>query len=200
MGGLAEGRASVMVVVRREAGRKTDPEVVETRTLDVRLIRVGGAWVFDDLACAGGTAIERPAGLSASARAVLDDPRIELPDSARWDIYRGGVAPSLLRLMADMADQGPYGVVVLRTGHPRYVFGTTRVSQHTVGQAVDLYRVDRLLVVECAASGAPRALARWLCERDELGQLGSPWALADTGGRSFSDTVHLDHLHIAVRN
>lgn len=199
MGGLAGDRASVMVVVRREAGGEAGPEVVETRTLDVRLIRAGGAWVFDDLASAGGTAIQRPAGLPVGARAVLDDPRIELPDSARWDIYRGGIAPSLLRLMADMADQGPYGVVVLRTGHPHDVFGTTRVSQHTVGQAVDLYRVHRSLVVECAASGAPRALARWLCGRDDLGQLGSPWALADAGGRSFSDTVHLDHLHIAVR-
>jgi hypothetical protein len=199
MGGLAGGRASVMVVVRREAGREADPEVVETRTLDVRLIRAGGAWVFDALASAGGTAIERPAGLSACARAVLDDPRIELPDSARWDIYRGDISPSLLRLMTDMADQGPYAVVVLRTGHPRYVFGTTRVSQHTVGQAVDLYRVERSLVVERTASGAPCALARWLCGRDDLGQLGSPWALADAGGRAFSDTVHQDHLHIAVR-
>jgi hypothetical protein len=199
MGGLADGRASVMVVVFREAGRETAPEVVETRTLDVRLIRAGGTWVFDGLASAGGTAIRRPAGLSAGARAVLDDPRIELPDSARWDIHRGGIAPSLLRLMSHMADQGPYGVVVLRTGHPDHVFGTTRVSQHNTGQAVDLYRVDRSLVVERAASGAPHALARWLAGRSELGQLGSPWAEADAGGRSFSDTVHQDHLHIAVR-
>jgi hypothetical protein len=199
MGGLAGGRASVMVVVRREAGGGSSPEVVETRTLDIRLIRTGGAWVFDDLASAGGTAAERPAGLSADARAVLDDPRIELPDSARWDIYRGSIAPSLLRLMAAMAERGPYGVVVLRTGHPRHVFGTTRLSQHTVGQAVDLYRVDRSLVVERAVSGAPHSLARWLCRRDDLGQLGSPWGLADADGRTFSDTVHQDHLHIAVR-
>ncbi len=199
IGGLTGDRASVMVVVRREAGTESDPACVETRTLDIRLVRIDGAWVFDRLASAGGTAIERPADLSAPARAVLDDPRIELPDTARWDIYRGDVTPSLLRLMSAVADRGPYGVVVLRTGHPRYVFGTTRLSQHTVGQAVDLYRVRRSLVVERTASGAPRTLARWLCGRADLGQLGCPWKLTDGGGRSFSDTVHQDHLHIAVR-
>jgi hypothetical protein len=200
MGGLLADRASVMVVVEQTAGPGDEPRLVETRTLDVRLVRVAGSWTFDGLSSAGGEPIARPPDLSAAARAVLDDPRIELPDSASWDIYQGTISPSLLRLMADMADRSSYGVVVLRTGHPTHVFGTSRVSQHSVGQAVDLYRVGRPLVVdERGAGSATQGLARWLCGRAELGQIGSPWVLADGGSRSFTDRVHQDHLHIAVR-
>ncbi len=76
--------------------------------------------------------------MTAEARAVLDDPRIDLPDSARWDILAGEVSPALLRLMSRAADEAAV-------------------------------------------------------------RIGSPWALDGLGGRSFTDVVHQDHLHIAVR-
>jgi hypothetical protein len=200
MGGLRGDRASVMVVVRQEAGKGAQTQLVETRTLDIRLVRVAGSWTFDRLASAGGEAVPRPGRLPAAARAVLDDDRIALPDSARWDIYRGAVSTSLLRLMADLADQSSYDVAVLRTGHPRYVFGTTRLSQHTAGRAFDIYRVGRHLVVDDRREGSrTQRLARWLTARAELSQLGSPWALDGGVAPSFTDSVHQDHLHVAVR-
>jgi hypothetical protein len=199
LGGLRGDRASVMVVVRREIGVGPRVERTETRTLDVRLVRENGSWRFDSLASVGGSPVSRPSTLSRAAAAVVDDPRIELPDTARWDIYRGLVSPRLLRLMARMADRGPYGVTVLRTGHPPQVFGTDRMSQHTVGEAVDLYRVVGRDVCESRGEGsAARGLVHWLLTRQELSQLGSPWTLDAGGARSFSDAVHQDHLHIAV--
>ena len=34
---------------------------------------------------------------------------------------------------------------------------------------------------------------------DLVSEVGSPWALDGYGGRSFTDDVHLDHVHIGVR-
>jgi hypothetical protein len=199
LAGLGRDRAAVMVVARQEVGRGRAAELVETRTLDIRLVRVGDTWRFDRLASAGGAPVERPAGLPPAAVAVLDHPGIELPDTARWDIHRGVVSTTLLRLMTRMADRAPYGVVVLQTGHPRNVFGTDRLSRHSLGQAVDVYRVGGGAVVESRAPGsACHRLARWVLVREELSQIGSPWSLGGAGSRSFSDGVHQDHLHVAV--
>jgi hypothetical protein len=180
-----------MVVVRQEIGI-----AAETRTLDVRLARAGGAWAFEQLASAGGEPIPRPSRLAPEAVRVLDDSRIELPDSARWDIYRGRVAPALLRVMAELAQRTPFGVTVLSGGHPHNVFGTGRQSNHTRGRAVDIYRLGRPHVVDDRApNSATNQLARWLQARTDLSELGSPWRL---GPGSFTDTVHQDHLHLAV--
>jgi hypothetical protein len=199
LGGLTSARSSVMVVVRQEVGRGSEPDVVRTPTLDVRLVRTETGWVFDELASDGGEEVARPPDLTPEAAAVVDDPRIELPDSARWDIYAGRVAPSLLRLMAEIADRTPYGVVVIDSGHPFHVFGTTRQSAHTRGYAIDIYRVGDVRVIDDREPGSTTYdLVRWLYDHPGLAQLGSPWALDGRGGRSFTDAVHQDHLHVAV--
>jgi hypothetical protein len=87
---------------------------------------------------------------------VLAHPRIELPDSAVWDIHRGRISDTLLAVMARAADEVDYGVVVLDTGHPWEIFGTDRQSDHTRGRAVDIYRVgDRNVVDDRADGSAP---------------------------------------------
>ena len=196
LGGLTPSAAAVMVIVRqalRQAGGET---TVTARTLDVRLRRAGGRWVLDKLVSAGGRPVARPAELPAVARAVLDDPRIQLPDSARWDIHRGAVDPRLLQAMRAMADRHPYVVSVLISGHPRNVFGTSRRSNHNAGRAVDVYAVGGRLVVHQRGRGsAAYRLARWL-DRDGISELGSPWAFGDGGARSFTNTVHRDHIHL----
>jgi len=196
LGGLTPSAAAVMVIVRQALRQPGGETTVTARTLDVRLRRAGGRWVLDRLVSAGGRPVARPAELPAVARAVLDDPRIQLPDSARWDIHRGAVDPRLLQAMRAMADRHPYAVSVLISGHPRNVFGTSRRSNHNAGRAVDVYAVaGRLVVHQRRRGSAAYRLARWL-DRDGISELGSPWAFDDGGARSFTNTVHADHIHL----
>lgn len=200
LGGLEVGEAAVITVVRQTVGHPGGEISEQRRILDVRVDRDDdGAWTVTELASAGGDPVPRPDDLSAAAEAVLDDERIELPDTARWDIHRGAIDEDLLALMARMAERTPYGVVVLETGHSREVFGTDRTSRHAEGRAVDVYRVGDRLVIDDRVSGSPtHELVRWLYEQPELSEVGSPWALDGFGGRSFSDELHQDHLHIGV--
>ncbi len=197
LGGFTDTAASVMVVARQTIGLP-DGEVRDTtRTLDVRLAVEDDEWVFDALASAGGRAIDRPHDLSEAAIAVVDDDRIELPDTARWDIYRGVIEEPMLELMALMAERTEYGVIVLDTGHPWEVFGTDRQSRHSLGRAIDLYRLDGPNVIDDRDKGSDtHAFMEWLYDQPEMTNMGGPWALDDFGGRSFSDDLHQDHLHI----
>jgi hypothetical protein len=198
-GGLTEDRCSIMAVVRQRLGLPDGTTREEVRTLDVRLRISGGEWRFEALASAGGEPVERPEELPPEAEAVLDDPRIELPDSARWDIHRGATSLELLALMSRLADAtGGYGVCVLESGHPINVFGTDRLSDHTRGRAVDIHRIADQLVIEDRheGSGTDRAVS-WLYDEPSRPIVGSPWALDGFGGRSFTDAVHQDHLHVA---
>lgn len=200
LGGVTPSRVSVMVVVEQRTGVGGETQSTVSRTLDVRLVLRGDAWVFDELASAGGVELPRPSDLPPEATAVLDDPRIELPDSARWDIYAGGTSTALLRLMSELAERTPYGVVVLSSGHPFNVFGSEHQSNHTKGRAVDIYRVGSVLVIDDRDPGsATDAEVRGLYEHPALSEIGSPWALDGFGGRSFTDVVHQDHLHIGVK-
>jgi hypothetical protein len=196
LGGLTTSAAAVMVVLRQTVSDANGQTTVTTRTLDVRLRRDDRQWILDGLASAGGRPVARPADLPQAARAVLDDRRIQLPDSARWDIHRGLIDQRLLQLMQAVAKHHPYAVTVLVTGHPRNVFGTDRRSNHSAGRAVDVYAVAGHPVVGQRRRGsAAYRLAGWL---DQAGptELGSPWRLADGGARSFTNTVHQDHIHI----
>lgn len=200
LGGLHDDRASVMVVVERRSAAPGAAVETDTRTLDVRLLRVDGHWRFDALASVGGEPVPRPDDLDPASAAVLDDDRIELSDSTRWDVHAGVVEPTLLEVMADIAEQTPYTVVTITNGHPRRVFGTTRESDHTRGLAVDIALIAGTPVVASREHGSPaHVLTRWLWEHPDVRQIGSPWALDGYGGRSFTDLVHQDHLHVAVR-
>lgn len=200
MGGLADRRASVMVVVEQTVGRPGEAASAVTRTLDIRLVRDGGSWRFERLASDGGDPVPRPDDLDPVAEAVLDDSRIELPSSARWDIHRGAVSKTLLEVMAALADRTPYGVVVLSSGHPVHVFDTERQSSHAVGHAVDIHRFgdERVVDGRSANDTRTRRTVEWLYEDERVTNLGSPWALDGYGGRSFTDAVHHDHVHVSA--
>lgn len=196
LGGVTPSASSVMVVTEQRLRRPDGSESVVTRTLDVRLRLAGGEWAFDELASVGGEPVSRPEVVDPLVAAVLDDPRITLPDSARWDILSGQTDPTVLQAMLDMAERYDYAVTVLASGHPLNVFATDRLSNHTGGRAVDVYAIDGQLVALQHAEGSPaHQLARWLYETG-VGELGSPWRF---GGGSFTDVVHADHLHIGFR-
>jgi hypothetical protein len=98
-------------------------------------------------------------------------------------------------LLAATARQQRIRVSCLRTGHSRFVRGTTRTSNHTVWRAVDIDRVDGRAVGP--ANLAARQLAGWI-GRGGAGvhpsEVGSPW---DFGGRPwFTDGDHQGHIHV----
>ncbi|MBW3621136.1 MAG: hypothetical protein KY461_12900 [Actinobacteria bacterium] len=199
LGGYRQDAASVMVVVEQRSARPAGDTATTTRTVDIRLRRVDGRWRFAALPSIGGDPVARPDDLPPEAITVLDDPRIHLPDSSRWDIHAGLVDRDLLRVMAGIAERTSYVVVTITSGHPHHVFGTDRLSDHTDGRAVDIALLGDAPVVEDRAEGsAAHALVRWLWQHPDVRQIGSPWALDGYGGRSFTDLVHQDHLHVAV--
>ncbi len=197
MGGLRNDKASVMVVARQTVGSGSVTEFSVVRTLDIRLIKGESGWKFDELASAGGV-FDSLEDLRL-AHAVASDPRIDMPDSARLDILAGGISPILLEVMSEVADITPYGMVVLTTGHPHYVFETDRISHHTIGRAFDIHLVGSRLVIDDREEGSfTHTLLQWLWENPKVIQVGSPWDLDGGSRRSFSDIVHQDHLHVAV--
>jgi hypothetical protein len=202
LGGHLDGRISIMVVVRQDLGVEGagDPERTETRTMDVRLVRgESGTWEFEAIDSAGGQPVERPEDLSPLAAAVVDDPRIDLPDSAIWDIYTGHTDQPLLQLMLDLAERTPYTAAVLHTGHPLNVFGTPRLSNHTVGRAIDIYAVGPELVVDSHdVTSSLYAVSEWVVSRTDIREFGSPWLFDDAVAHSFTNQVHHDHIHIGV--
>lgn len=184
--------ASVMVVCSQGFGTDT-----VTRTVDVRVALVDGTWSVVRVASAGGDPVARPDGLSDAAATVLDDPRITLPDSARWDIHRGDVEESLLQTMVEMAAMHPYAVACLSSGHPQNVFATDRTSNHTLGRAVDVWMVADVPVAlaQPDRDTAVYDMNHRLFDAPDV-QVGGPWRFE--GARSFTDPVHLDHLHVAA--
>lgn len=196
LGGLTQTDASVMVVFRHRilvAGE----EEVEVRTADVRLVRADAGWSVSTIASLGGNPVSVVA-LSPAAQAVLSSDRLELPDSARWDVEAGRIDDRVLDLLARLAVDHSLSVTVLATGHPHNVFATESVSNHTVGRGVDVWAVDGVPVVsQRDPTGPLHALVAQLLA-EGVTELGSPWDLDGPGGRaSFTNTVHQDHLHLA---
>lgn len=133
----------------------------------------------------------------ALAQAVLTNPKIELRPEARADIEAGlvdeRVLAALLRLAIDhrLSEVGPFV-----TGHSVYVSGTTRVSNHTVGRAVDIPVVDGrpVSVSNMAAKHAAQSLLQ-LPAKLRPDELGSPWYFPSSTVTSIVEQ-HDDHLHI----
>ena len=211
LGGLTVGsgtdRASVMVVAEQQLAGGGGGDSTVTRTLDVRLIRRGEEWRVEDLPDVGGAPPKAPAkDLPEVATRVLEDTRIELPDSARWDILAGVIDERLLTTMLDLAGVAPYSVAVLRSGHPRNVFGTDKISGHTLGRGMDIWQIAGQPVVLQGSStdSDAHAFTTSALQDFDVPELGSPWDLdgPPEPGKvkpSFTDAVHADHIHVAFK-
>lgn len=196
LSGVTATTLGTMVLVRQRLENAEGNTELVVRVMDVRLRRTDGPWSLDRVASVGGTAVPRPANVSSAAARVLDHPGIWLPDTARWDIYRGLVDEGLLQALGDAADQSPFAVTVLRTGHPPNVWATRRPSAHAAGRAADIYAVDSTLVLRQRTNGssAHQLAAAFLAAGAR--QVGSPWILPPGGKRSFTDRAHQDHVHV----
>ncbi|MGQ0434891.1 MAG: hypothetical protein ACT452_21085 [Microthrixaceae bacterium] len=195
LGGLIDDAASIMVVFRwrlLEGGR----EVSVTRTADVRLALEAGTWRVASVESLGGDTVD-PGSPSPIAQAVLANERIELPDSARWDINSGRISDEVLQVLDGLATDHTLRVSVLASGHPHNVFATDLVSNHTEGRGVDIWAIDGQPVVSLRDPAGP--LPGLVQELISAGvtEVGSPFDIDGAGGASFTNTVHQDHLHVA---
>lgn len=196
-GGLTKevDRASIMMVAERLFLDDTGPEaglVVATGplTVDIRLSRSGGSWAVTEVIPATSPALAP--SVSELARSVLDEDRIRLPGAARADVLAGTVDDRVLGALLALAERWTVDVLVLASGHPTNVFNTDRVSNHTLGRAVDIWALDGIPVID-------QARAPW---KDAMNAAAAAGA-TEVGGPMdpdvrpfFSDAVHQDHLHI----
>ena len=150
----------------------------------------------------GRARVERVLGPASSIEVVLQGLLVEEGELRGFEPYdspsidsSGRVDLRVQSLLAVIADRYRIRLSCLRTGHSKFVKGTTRVSNHTVWRAVDIDMVDGRPVSR--HSRAARTLALWL---DGLqgplrpSEVGSPFAF---GRRPyFSDEGHQEHVHI----
>jgi hypothetical protein len=192
-------------LARPEAvGRDPCPQVLGSAALHVALRRYNNAcwYVHEVVTLAGRYTRAAPAPAPARdpfVRALVASPRIATTTShgcdPATDLASGRLDLRVQSLLAVLAGRHTIRLSCLRTGHSRFVKGTTRVSNHTVWRAVDIDMVDGRPVSR--HSRAARTLALWL---DGLQgplrpvEVGSPFAF---GRRPyFSDEGHQGHIHI----
>lgn len=190
-GGIQDTSASVLVVVRQWVSGRDDGG----STLDVRLARTNGQCRVVELHPAEPG--PPTAALSPVATRVLAEPRIELPPAALADVHAGLVHDSALSALLRLSAAYRIGVSVLRSGHPKDVFGTTRPSDHPLGRAVDTWTIDGSAVVDPAT---PRALVReYMTAFADAGSYNVGGPVAITGSAFFTDATHHDHVHAGFR-
>lgn len=194
-GGLVADLTSASVMITGEQLLPDGP-VVSSRSIiaDVRLVRQAGAWAVTEVLVPDVPAASPQP--SASAQAVLDNPRIALPGPARADVQAGLVDDRVLDLLTSMSSTWTLGVHVFRSGHPVNVFATERESNHTRGRAVDIWALDDVPVI--AHDRADWQKAMEAAAALGASEIGGPKDLDGVRGRRpyFSDRVHQDHLHV----
>jgi hypothetical protein len=185
---------------------RTDPcpNVVGSAALHTAIKRYNNAcWYVHEVVTLAGRYTSTAPALAPSkdpfVRALLRDKRITTTSShgcaPKADLASGRLDLRVQSLLAVIADRYSIRLSCLRTGHSRFVKGTTRVSNHTVWRAVDIDVVNGHPVSR--ASRASRNLVVWL---DGLqgplrpSEIGSPFNI---GRRPyFSDEGHQGHVHV----
>jgi hypothetical protein len=194
-GGILANSASVLVVCRQYTAANGKVSTGGT-TVDVRLRKSGGTWRVTAMHPAQPG---RPAAhLSTSASRVLASHRITLPPASMADVRSGAVHDSVLTAMLRLAENYRIGVSVIRSGHPLYVFGTSRLSDHPRGRAFDTWQIDGHAVVDPVT---PRSLVTGYMRAAAAAgsyNVGGPYRLS--GSTYFSDATHHDHVHAGFLN
>lgn len=188
-------KASVMVLARQDL---LPPDAQSPRhrevIVDVRLTATKQGW---SVTSASIGARPRASELTEEVRRLLRNRRITLPQPARLDLEAAQISPRLASLLNRLSNTWQLHVLVLKAGHPRNVFGTDRLSNHTRGRAVDIWAINGTPVI-----GAGRAL--WepvVREAARLGatEVGAPSLPRATKGLApvfFTNPTHQDHVHL----
>jgi hypothetical protein len=186
-------------------GRDPCPQVLGPPALHAALKRYNNAcWYVHEVVTLAGryTTTTSPTPSPARdpfVRALVANPNIATTTSRgcnpRPDLASGRLDLRVQSLLAVIADRHRIRLSCLRSGHSRFVKGTTRVSNHTVWRAVDIDRVDGRPVGP--TSQPAKALALWLNGLQgplRPSEIGSPFPI---GHRPyFSDEGHQHHIHV----
>lgn len=156
-------------------------------------------------AIAGGASTTEPnptmtpmfAAFGELASEVLANPRIGLTPAARGDVEAGTIDPRILAILLFAAEEHSLDRVgPLISGHTYYVRGSTRVSNHVFGRAVDILAVDGASV-DASNLGARQLMEELLSLPPELlpDEIGGPWVIQGPSMSSFTDVSHATHIH-----
>jgi hypothetical protein len=183
------------------------PSVLGSAALHAALKRYNNAcWYVHEVVTLAGryTASAPPLAPSKDpfVRALVRNRRITTTSAhgcnPKADLASGKLDLRVQSLLAVIAERHAIRLSCLRTGHSKFVKGTTRVSNHTVWRAVDIDIVDGRPVSR--SSRAARALVVWLDGLEgplRPSEIGSPWAI---GHRPyFTDEGHQGHVHVGYR-
>jgi hypothetical protein len=189
-GGLLASSASVLIPTRQWVVDELGTQTERGWTFDVRLTAASPAWRVTAINPSSPGAA---AAVDSLATQVLGSSRIDLPPASRADIASGQIHDTVLRAMLALSQTYTIGVSVVRSGHPQYVFGTSRLSDHPRGRAFDTWRINGVPVV---GSSTPRSLVTGYMQAAAAAgsyNVGGPYVLA--GSAYFSDQTHHDHVH-----
>jgi hypothetical protein len=183
------------------------PQVLGSAALHTALRRYNNAcWYVHEVVTLAGRYTSSAAPLAASrdpfVRALVANKRIKTTTSRGCDpavdLASGRLDLRVQSLLAVVAERHTIRLSCLRSGHSRFVKGTTRVSNHTVWRAVDIDMVDGRPV--SPASRPARVLVVWLDGLEgplRPSEIGSPFEI---GRRPyFSDEGHQGHVHVGYR-
>jgi hypothetical protein len=128
---------------------------------------------------------------------VLAHPRIHLTQAARSDVEKARIDPRVLQVLLLLAQHHELNRVgPLSSGHSYFVKGTTRVSNHIPGRAVDISVIDGIAVrARHREAYAAARLVASLPPPLRPDELGGPWRFEVAGVHSFTKG-HGGHLHV----
>jgi hypothetical protein len=133
---------------------------------------------------------------TAAASDLLASSSVELSSAAASDLRNGIVDARLIALLAWISQSHSITISEFRTGHPKYVSGTTKVSNNWYGRAATITEVDGLQVAP--SSSAARALWQQLRTAPTSVrpiEIGAPWAdPANSRYYSGADAKNLIHV------
>src|SRR5690606_28106131 len=114
------------------------------------------AWWYVDLVLSTALRYADGGALTApdhDAGRLAHHPNLDVYPAGRADIALGRVDPRVVDLLATLTANHRITVVALRSGHSRYVAGTTTESHHYHGRAVDIAAIDG----EPVSAASPKA-------------------------------------------
>jgi hypothetical protein len=133
---------------------------------------------------------------SDSVADLLDTSSVDLAPAAATDLQHGIVDSRLVGLLQWIAQRHSIAISEFRTGHPKFVTGTTKISNNWYGRATTITWVDGNPV----SPGSTAARALWQELRQAPAairptEIGAPWA-DPANPRSYSGPDALNLIHI----
>jgi hypothetical protein len=133
---------------------------------------------------------------SASVAELLDSSSVDLAPAAASDLRNGIVDSRLVALLQWIAQRHSIAVSEFRTGHPKFVTGTSKISNNWFGRATTITWVDGNAV----SPGSAAARALWQELRTAPSairpvEVGAPWAdPANPRYYSGADAKNIVHI------